>query len=63
MEVFNDISRYGNAEGFKKAIFARGVTSIKVNHVRYKKVTEDDEVITRDALKDMTSQMRLTDAG
>jgi hypothetical protein len=61
LEVFNDISRYGNAEAFKKAIFARGVTSIKVNHVRYKKVTEDDEVITRDALKDMTSQMRLTD--
>jgi GGDEF domain-containing protein len=59
LEVFSNISRYGNAEGFKKAIFARGVTSIKVNHVRYKKVTEDDEVIARDALKDMTSQMRM----
>ena len=57
LEVFGDISKYSGAEGFKKAIFARGVTSMKVNHVRYKKVTEDDEVISRDALKDLTPQM------
>ena len=31
-----------------------GVSSIKVNHVRYKKVTDDDEVIS---LKDLTPQM------
>lgn len=57
LEVFSNISRYGEAEGFKKAIFARGVTSIKVNHVRYKKVTEDDEVIARNALKNVTQMM------
>lgn len=57
LEVFANISRYRGAERFKKAIFARGVTSIRVNHVRYKKVTEDDEVIARDALKDLTPQM------
>ena len=57
LEVFSDITKYDGAEGFKKAIFARGVSSIKVNHVRYKKVTEDDEVIARDALKDLTPQM------
>jgi hypothetical protein len=57
LEVFGDISKYSGAEGFKKAIFARGVTSMKVNHVRYKKVTEDDEVISRDTLKDLTPQM------
>ena len=57
LEVFSNISRYGEAEGFKKAIFARGVTSIKVNHVRYKKVTEDDEVIARDALKNVNQMM------
>ncbi|WP_054696627.1 hypothetical protein, partial [Desulfosarcina cetonica] len=45
LEVFNTISKYDGAEGFKKAIFARGVTCIKINHVRYKKVTEDDEII------------------
>ena len=57
LEVFSNINRYGDAEGFKKAIFARGVTSIKVNHVRYKKVTEDDEIVARDALKDVTQMM------
>ncbi len=57
LEVFGDITKYDGAEGFKKAIFARGVTSIKVNHVRYKKITADDEVISKDALKDLTPQM------
>jgi mannitol-specific phosphotransferase system IIBC component len=57
LEVFGNISKHSGAEGFKKAIFARGVTSIKVNHVRYKKVTDDDEVIARDTLKELTPQM------
>ncbi len=57
LELFGDITKYNGAEGFKKAIFARGVSSIKVNHVRFKKVTDDDEVISRDALKDLTPQM------
>jgi GGDEF domain-containing protein len=57
LEVFGNISKYSGAEGFKKAIFARGVTSIKVNHVRYKKVTDDDEVIARDTLKELTPQV------
>ena len=57
LEVFSEINKYENAESFKKAIFARGVTNIRINHVRYRKVTEDDEVISRDALKDLTPQM------
>lgn len=57
LEVFNNISKYAGVEGFKKAVFARGVASIKINHVRYKKVTDDDEVISRDTLKDLTPQM------
>ncbi|BBO83728.1 hypothetical protein DSCO28_42940 [Desulfosarcina ovata subsp. sediminis] len=57
LEVFGNISKYDGAEGFKKAIFARGVSSIRINHVRYKKVTEDDEIVSRDALKDLTPQI------
>lgn len=57
LEVFGNISKYDGAEGFKKAIFARGVTSIKVNHVRYKKVTDDDEVVSRETLKELTPQL------
>ncbi|MGA6926427.1 MAG: hypothetical protein WBY88_12140, partial [Desulfosarcina sp.] len=57
LEVFSNISKYDGAEGFKKAIFSRGVTGIKVNHVRFKKVTEDDEVVSRETLKELTPQM------
>ena len=57
LEVFGNLTQYSGDAGFKKAIFARGVSSIKVNHVRFKKVTDDDEVISRDALKDLTPQM------
>lgn len=57
LEILGDISRYDGAEGFKKAIFARGVSHIKINHVRYKKVTDDDEVISKDTLKELTPQM------
>ena len=60
LDVFDNISKYRGAEGFRKAIFARGVTNIKVNHVRYRKVTEDDQVIGRDMLKELTP--RLMDA-
>ncbi|BBO90170.1 hypothetical protein [Desulfosarcina ovata] len=57
LEVFGNISKYDGAEGFKKAIFARGVSSIRINHVRYKKVTADDEIVSRDALKELTPQI------
>ena len=42
LEILSNINKYDAAEGFKKAIFARGVTHFKINHVRYKKVTDDD---------------------
>jgi GGDEF domain-containing protein len=57
LEVFSEISRYGDAERFKKAIFARGVAAIRVNHVRYKKVTEDHRVISRKTLEDLTPRI------
>ncbi len=50
LDVFGEINRYGDAESFKKAIFSRGVTGIKVNHVRYQKVTEDDTIVARDTM-------------
>ena len=38
----------------KKALTARGVKHMKINHFIFKQVTEDDEVISREALKDLT---------
>jgi GGDEF domain-containing protein len=46
-EVLNDIARYANAEAMKAACEQIGIRNIKINHVFYKKITADDEVVDR----------------
>ncbi|MEN8782371.1 MAG: diguanylate cyclase [Desulfobacterales bacterium] len=46
-EVLNDIAKYANAEAMKAACEQMGIRNIKVNHVFYKKITADDEVVDR----------------
>lgn len=46
-EVLNDIARYANAEAMKAACEQMGIRNIKINHVFYKKITADDEVVDR----------------
>ena len=50
-------AREGDAEAIKKALSTKGAYHIKVNHVLYKKVTEDDQIISREALKDVTPDL------
>lgn len=45
--VLNDIAQYANAEAMKAACEELGIRNIKINHVFYKKVTADDEVVDR----------------
>jgi len=52
--VFIDILRYTHADAMKEACDRQGVRHAKINHVFYKKVTADDEVIDRKLLKDKT---------
>jgi hypothetical protein len=54
LDVFTSLDEYPNANEMKKALAARGVKHMKINHVVFKQVTEDDEVISREALKDLT---------
>ena len=54
LEVFTSLDKYPNADEMKKALAARGVKNMKINHVIFKQVSEDDEVISREALKDLT---------
>jgi hypothetical protein len=42
------------AEDLKKILAVKGANNIKINHVTYKKVTEDDQVVSREALKNVT---------
>ncbi|MDP4980326.1 MAG: hypothetical protein NWQ21_12815, partial [Desulfobacterales bacterium] len=45
--VLNDITQYSNAEAMKAACEELGIRHIKINHVFYKKITADDEVVDR----------------
>jgi GGDEF domain-containing protein len=55
--VFVSLDKYPNAESMKGALAEKGITNLKINHVFYKKVTEDDEVVARDVLKNITPKM------
>ncbi|MEJ2037492.1 MAG: hypothetical protein P8X55_00975, partial [Desulfosarcinaceae bacterium] len=45
------------AEELKRALISKGSYNIRINHVTYKKVTEDDQVVSREALKSVTPLM------
>ena len=55
--VFVSLDKYPNAESMKGTLAEKGITGLKINHVFYKKVTEDDEVVSRDVLKNITPEM------
>ena len=55
--VFVSLDKYPNAESMKETLAEKGITNLKINHVFYKKVTEDDEVVSRDVLKNITPEM------
>jgi hypothetical protein len=57
MEVFTSIQQYPDADAMIRAIEQKGIRHLRINHVYYQKVTSDDEVVSRDALKKMTPEM------
>lgn len=56
LEVFSSLNKYPDAEAMKRALTAKNIIHLKINHVFFKKVTEDDEVVSRDAFKKAASQ-------
>lgn len=54
LEVFTSTDTYPGADAMKSALGLKGVRHVRINHVLFRKVTEDDEVIARDALKNLT---------
>ena len=58
IRVFTDLNKYPTAESMKKSLSKRGVINIRVNHVIYKKMTADDEIVSRDQLKDAKSGLK-----
>ncbi|MBE9546935.1 MAG: hypothetical protein IMF10_05510, partial [Proteobacteria bacterium] len=55
--IFVSLDKYPNAESMKETLAEKGITNLKINHVFYKKITEDDEVVSRDVLKNITPEM------
>ena len=61
LELFSKLTRTSDIEELKTSLSNKGVFNIKVNHVTYQKVTEDDQVVSRDALKQVTPLMDIDD--
>lgn len=62
IEIFSSMTMETNADAIKKELLKRGAYNIRVNHVLYKKVTEDDQVVSREALKQVTPSMEDDDS-
>jgi len=54
LEIFVNLKRYPDAEAMKKALVGKHIENLKINHVFFKKVTADDEVISRDVYEEIT---------
>ena len=57
LEISTSLTKYADAEAMNKAIYKKRINHIKINHVFYKKVSAEDEVISRDVLEKVTPQM------
>lgn len=51
VRIFTDLTAYPNADAMKRELARRGVEVIRINHVFYARVTENEEVVSRDARK------------
>lgn len=61
--IFTDLNNYPTPEAMKTALVKEGVFNIKINHVFFRKVTADDEVVSRDKLKEAPPDIPKTAPG
>jgi len=54
VKIFADLKKYPTAASMKKALAERMVSNIKVNHIIYKRVTADDEIVSKEKLKEIS---------
>jgi hypothetical protein len=54
VKIFADLKKYPTAASMKKALAQRMVSNIKINHIIYKRVTADDEIVSKEKLKEIT---------
>jgi hypothetical protein len=51
VRIFTSLNRYPNADAMNKEMAALSIKNIRINHVFFKKVSTDEEIISRDTLK------------
>ncbi|MGV7223504.1 MAG: hypothetical protein ACQ9MH_18495 [Nitrospinales bacterium] len=57
LEIANSFDKYPDAAAMGKAMFKKRMNRVKINHVFYRKVSAEDEVISRDVLDKVTPEM------
>ena len=57
VEIFTNLKKYSHVQKMKEGLESRGVRSIKINHVFFKKVSTDEEIVSRDAFEKMSADM------
>ena len=57
LEVVTASNDFSDAVSMGKELYRNGIDTIRINHVVYRKVTTNDEVISRDALKKIAPQI------
>ncbi len=50
LEVITDLNQYVSVAAIQKALESRSLTSVRINYVTFRKITEDEEVVKRDLL-------------
>ena len=57
LEIATSVGDYPNAEAMNKAMFKKRIDNIKINHVFYKKVSAEDEIISREILDKLNPEI------
>jgi hypothetical protein len=55
VKIFVDPKSYPKASSMKKAMAEMLVSNVKINHVFYKKMTADDEIVSKEKLKETSN--------
>ena len=55
VKIFVDPKSYPKASSMKKALAEMLVSKVKINHVFYKKMTADDEIVSKEKLKETSN--------
>jgi len=57
VDIFTALRKYPHVRVMKKGLEAKGVSHIKINHVFFKKVAKDEEIVSREAFEKMSGDM------